>query len=524
MARENWTSSIGFILASAGSAIGLGNIWKFPYMAGENGGGTFVLVYVLCVAFIGLPVMCSEMLIGRHTRRNVINAMGKVEHLAGTTPVRFVLSVLSASLAVLFATLQAWLPAAVAIFGVWAFARRGFAALGWVCTAVALAILSYYAVVGGWIVEYIWRAASGALAPEVTAGAAGDAAAMAQAAGTAFGAYVADPWRVLVGFVIFMALTGVVLLGGIQAGIERMSKILMPALFILLLVVIVRSVTLPGAWEGIVFLLKPTAAALTPKVVLMALGQVFFSLSLGMAITVTYGSYLHKEHNILRAAGWVGVLDTLAALLAGLAIFPAVFAVGLEPTQGPGLIFGALPAVFDAMWLGPVWATCFFVMLLIAAVTSSVALLECGATVFIERLRHGHRRCSRRKAVFIGFVLCTLMGLLAVFSTADWSRMPAFGRVMDACMGDLSLGNWFDTLDNFASNWCLPFTALAITLLVGWVWTPRRAAPELLAAGEEGRFPAWIPRLWGFLVRWVSPIGIILVFLNLTGLLGKLIP
>ena len=300
MTRENWTSSIGFILASAGSAIGLGNIWKFPYMAGENGGGTFVLVYVLCVIFIGLPVMCSEMLIGRHTRRNIINAMGKIERLSANQNVRFVMSALSAGMAVAFATMHAWLPVVLALVGVYLFAKKGFAILGWICTIVALAILSYYAVIGGWIVEYIRLSLTGTLVPEAIDGAA--ATAVAQTSQTAFGAYIADPWRVLVGFVIFMAVTGWMLLGGIRAGIERMSKILMPLLFILLLVVIVRSVTLPGAGEGIKFLLKPTMDAFTPQVVLMALGQVFFSLSLGMAITVTYGSYLHKEHNVWRRA------------------------------------------------------------------------------------------------------------------------------------------------------------------------------------------------------------------------------
>lgn len=522
MSRENWTSSIGFILASAGSAVGLGNIWKFPYVAGQNGGGSFVLVYVLCVLLIGLPVMCSEMLIGRHARRNIINAMGKVEHIAGMSPVRYVLSVLSAGLAVAFAQMEAWAMVVAALFGVWVFARKGFAAIGWVCTAVALAILSYYAVVGGWIVEYIWRSATGALVTGHVAGAdvTAEAAQIAADSGASFVAYMGNPWRVLVGFLVFMGLTGAVILGGIQAGIERVSKVLMPALFVLLLVVIARSVTMPGAWEGVVFLLKPTAAGFTPKVVLMALGQAFFSLSLGMAITVTYGSYLHKEHNILRAAGWVGVLDTLAALLGGLAIFPAVFAVGLEPSAGPGLIFGALPATFGEMWGGPVWATCFFAMLLIAAVTSSASLLECGATVFIERLRRGHRRGSRRMAVLVGFLLCGGMGLLTVFSTADWAHLPALGRWMRAGMGKLALGSWFDTLDNFASNWCLPFTALAITLLVGWVWTPRRAAPELLASGEADTFPRWVLVVWGVLVRWVAPIAIIVVFLNSTGFLS----
>ena len=513
MARENWTSSIGFILASAGSAIGLGNIWKFPYVAGQNGGGSFVLVYVLCVLLIGLPVLCAEMLIGRHTRRNVINAMGKIELFQPTAKhgraMRLLLVVLSLGLAAAFAWMHAWLMVAVALFGAGAFYRKGFAAAGWICTGVALAILSYYAVVGGWIVEYLWRSVTGALA----AGGSDVAA-----SGKAFAAYSSNPLRVLIGFVVFMGLTGAVILGGIQSGIERVSKVLMPALFVLLLVVIVRSVTLPGAWDGVVFLFKPTSAGFTPKVVLMALGQAFFSLSLGMAITVTYGSYLHREQNIIRAGGWVGILDTLAALLGGLAIFPAVFSMGLEPSAGPGLIFGALPSIFSQMWWGPFWASCFFFMLLIAAVTSSAALLECGATVLIERLRKGHKRRSRRTAVLVAFVGVTLLGLLTVFSTADWSALPCLGEAMKHAMGNLCLVSWFDTLDNFASNWVLPFTALAIALLVGWVWTPRKAQRELLAEGEENTFPAWVLTLWGFLIRWVAPIAIVIVFLHATGL------
>ncbi len=496
----------------------MGNIWKFPYLAGENGGGTFVLVYLVCVALIGLPVMCSEMLIGRQTRRNIINAMGKIELLSGPSPVRYVLSLLALAMGAIFWTLEAWLLVAAAIFAAWAFAKRGFAAMGWVCTAVALVILSYYAVVGGWIIEYIWRSITGALV-ETTPAAAGDAVRVASDAGKSFAAYSASPGRVLIGFTLFMTLTGVIILGGIQAGIERMSKILMPALFILLLVVIGRSVTLPGAWEGVVFLFKPTAAAFTPKVVMMALGQAFFSLSLGMAITVTYGSYLHKEHNILRAAGWVGILDTFAALLSGLAIFPAVFAIGLKPSAGPGLIFGALPATFNEMWLGPVWATCFFSMLLIAATTSSVSLMECGATVLIERLRKRHRRCSRKVAVLITVAFCTVLGLLAVFSTADWSNIPTVGKGAQLLMGRLADNSWFDLLDTFTSNWCLPFAAMAVVLLVGWVWTPRRAAPNLLASGEGSTFPRWLLTLWGISVRWVAPIALLLLFLNFAGIL-----
>ncbi len=512
MARENWASSIGFILASAGSAIGLGNIWKFPYMAGENGGGSFVLVYILAVLLIGLPVMCSEMLIGRKTKRNVINAMGKIELLSSQQHVRYVLSGLALGFAAIFWIMNAWLLVVFALLGAALLAWKGFAIVGWLCTGVALIILSYYAVVGGWIIEYIWQSMTGSLV---------EMASSAKAM-TTFMTYMADPWRVSIEFLIFMGLTAAILFGGIQSGIERVSKILMPALFILLIVVILRGVTLPGAMEGVRFLLKPTAAGFTPKVILMALGQAFFSLSLGMAITVTYGSYLSKRQNILKAAGWVGILDTCASIFAGLAIFPAVFAAGLQPNSGPGLIFGALPATFNAMPLGSLWATCFFVMLLFAAVTSSASLLECGATVFIERVRTNRRRCPRKKAVLIGMITCTLLGLLTVFSSADWSAMPTFGKMMEATMGELYAGNWFDFIDNIASNWCLPFTALAITLLIGWGWTPQKAAPELLAQGEEGSMRHLLG-VWGFLIRWIAPIAILFVFLHSSKLLSRLL-
>lgn len=505
MARETWTSSFGFILAAAGSAIGLGNAWRFPYMAGQNGGGTFVLVYVLCVLLVGLPVLCAEMVIGRHTHRNIINAMGKVESLSGNRWVRYLLCVFSAALAVVFGSAHAWLPMALALFGIFAFAKKGFAAIGWLATGAALAILSYYAVIGGWVIDYIWRSVSGSLMV---------------ADPNAFTDYLSNPLRVCIGLLIFMVITAGVILGGIQSGIERMSKILMPSLFILLLVVIARSVTLPGAWDGIVFLFKPTAAAFSPKVVLMALGQAFFSLSLGMSIMVTYGSYLGREQNVLKSALCVGALDTCAALLCGLAIFPAVFATGQDPAAGPGLIFNVLPETFRSMWLGPVWATCFFIMLLIATVTSAISLLECWVTVGIERVRRSHRRGSRMTHTLWGLVGITLLGLLTAISTLDWSMAPWLEKITRPLMGELTFGNWLDTLDNFASNWCLPFAALAATLLVGWCWLPRRAAPELLAAGEEWTFPRWILRLWGLLVRWVAPIVIVLIFLNLTGFLN----
>ncbi|MDO4527947.1 MAG: sodium-dependent transporter [bacterium] len=505
MARENWGSSLGFILAAAGSAIGLGNIWKFPYMVGENGGGSFVLVYLLCIVLIGLPVLCSEMLIGRSMKRNVINAMSKLEQLSHRPIMRTILCLLATGLVTLFFYAHACGLVILSALAIWAFSKKGFAIAGWICTIVALVILSYYAVVGAWIVEYIWRSLSNTLTT-----------------GASFDNYISSPWHVLPSFIIFMTLTGIVVWGGIQKGIELASKILMPALFILLLIIIGRSLTLPGAMEGVKFLFKPTMEAFSPKVCLMALGQAFFSLSLGMAIAVTYGSYMKRKQNILRSAGCVGILDTLAALLAGLAIFPAVFSIAGPSgvTAGPGLIFGVLPQVFDAMFWGPVWAICFFTMLLFAAVTSSASLLECGATVFIERMRQGHKRLSRSKAVLFGFIGCTLLGFLTVASTADWSNIPWVEKATRWFMGDLTQGTWFDTVDNFASNWCLPFVAFITVLLVGWAWNPRKLAPKLLAEGDDIQRYAWLLNTWSFLVRWVAPIAILCVFLSFTGLVN----
>ncbi len=511
--RELWNSKIGFILASAGGAIGLGNIWKFPYVTGQNGGGAFVLVYLFCVLLLGLPIMCSEMLIGRHTHRNVINAMGKIDLVARRnkiTPLIALLTFASLLGALYLFSIQSWLLGTTLVVASWGFYRRGFMMLGWLGAIVAFSIMTYYGVIGGAILDYIVRALSGGLN-----------VATPKMAEEIFTGYINTPWRVLAGFVAFNVATGFIILGGVRAGIERVSKVLMPVLLILLLVVIVRSVTLDGAMEGVVFFLKPDLSKITGDVFLAALGQAFFSLSLGMAITITYGSYLGKKENIINSSLWVGLLDTIAALLAGLAIFPAVFAMGLEPGGGPGLIFHTLPATFNQIpgGMGWVWAALFFIMLTIAALTSAASILETIVSIVLDRMRVKRARFSRKTATIMALVAASLVGCLSVFSFASWEHFPTLKSVVGFLVGDFFLkGSWFDTLDNVISNWCLPVVALGVVLLVGWEWKAEIAAKELLPEGDQ-TFPKWTVRLWCFLVRFICPISIILVFLSSAGLL-----
>lgn len=331
--RENWGSSFGFILAAAGSTVGLGNIWKFPYLTGMNGGGAFVLVYLCAVLLVGLPLMLCEMIIGRRSKQTNFAAFRALDNR------RVGLRRLVVSFAVLaalfFFVAGRPAPAILALVIGGGFYFWGFAMVGLGCLLVAMFILSYYAVVGGWIIEYVWQSFSVGL-PDSIAG-----------ARDVFANYVSDPLQVLRGYMIFLFLTLLILWGGIRKGIERWTKILMPLLFLLLLAVMLRSMTLPGARAGIEFFLKPDFSRLTAAGVLEAIGHSFFTLSLAMGITITYGSYLRPLQNIFSASLWIVGLDTLASLMAGLAIFPAVSAMGQAPAAGPSLIFHTLPYTFS---------------------------------------------------------------------------------------------------------------------------------------------------------------------------------
>jgi NSS family neurotransmitter:Na+ symporter len=329
--RDGFASKFGIIAAAAGSAIGLGNIWKFPYITGIYGGAAFIIVYLICIAIIGAPVMLSEFTIGRRAQKN---AIGSFKKLAPGKP---------------------WFIA------------------GWMGFLAAFAILSFYGVVAGWALDYIVKAVTNSFAgsdPEAIAG--------------IFTGLISQTWTPIFWQVVFMALTAGVVLGGIKDGIEKYTKILMPMLLVIIVILDIRAVTLPGAGEGVAFLFKPNWSLITSEAILSALGHAFFSLSLGMGTMITYGSYIGKKENLGEVALQVTLADTAIALLAGLAMFPAVFAYGIEPSAGPGLVFITLPNVFQQMPGGYIFQILFFVLLSVAALTSSVSILEVVVAYFHE--------------------------------------------------------------------------------------------------------------------------------------------
>ncbi len=436
--REKWHSRLGFVVAAAGSAVGLGNIWKFPYITGENGGAAFLLLYLAIVFTIGLSVILAEVAIGRAGQTDALSAFKALGHRAWTI---------------------------VGVIGL----------------LVAFLILSFYAVIAGWTIAYVVKSADGAFNGEDIG-----------AIGNSFVAFISNPWQPIVYQAIFVVLTVVVVLKGVASGIERVSKILMPILFFILLALVARSLTLPGAGAGLAFFLAPDFSKIDGTVFMAALGQAFFSLSIGMAAMLTYGSYLDRNTRIGRSAWYIVSLDTLVAILAGLAILPAVFAFGLDPKAGPALTFITLPTVFQAMPGGMVFGTAFFVLLLIAALTSSVSLLEPLVAIFRDR---GFGRVPT--TIAIGIVVF-LLGVPSSLSQGVWADYKIFG------MGFL------DLLDYLTSNIMLPVSGLLIAVFVGWVLGPR-AADEVTMDGEH---PGIFITVWIFILRFVAPVAILAILVN----------
>lgn len=436
--REQWGSKMGFVLAAAGSAVGLGNIWRFPYITGQNGGAAFVLVYVALVFIIGFSIMLAEMAIGRHAQLNAVGSFRKIK--GGAWPI-----------------------------------------VGWMGVTAGFIILSYYGVIGGWTMAYIVKSFTGLMG-----------AASAGQAGDVFGAFVTKPGGVIAWQALFMAVTIYIVYKGIGGGIEKYCKILMPALFLLLLILIVRSVTLPGAGAGISFYLKPDFSKLTGGALGAALGQAFFSLSLGMGCIITYGSYLGKKEMLPGAAMQVCFLDTMVALLAGLVIFPAVFAFGLDAGAGAGLTFITLPNVFGQMPGGAVWSGLFFLLLFVAALTSAISLLEVVAAYFIDEMKW-----SRTKAAWImgGFIF--LLGIPSALGVAGGIPKLA-GR------------DFLDSADFLASNILLPLGGLFIALFVGWFWTD--GAKQEVENNGAAPFSLYVPWLW--ICRVVAPLAIAYIFIT----------
>lgn len=452
--RGHWGSKLGFVLAAAGSAVGLGNIWKFPYITGENGGGIFVLIYLACIALVGLPVMMAEIFIGRTAQCSPVGAFRALSRPGSP-----------------------WI--IIGGFGVVA----GFV------------ILSYYSVVAGWALHYVYLSATGTFQSLDAGG-----------IGALFGSVFANPTINLGWHAVFMVLTVAIVMAGVRGGVERWARILMPLLFAMMVLLLFRAMTTPGFGTAIEFLFAPHTERLTAAGVLEALGHAFFTLSLGMGAMITYGSYLQREDDLVATSVTVGVLDTVIAVLACMVLFPIIFSYGMEAAAGPGLVFVSLPIAFSQMTGGVIWATVFFVLLTFAALTSAISLLEVTASVLIDE-----KGWSRARAVVTCGTIIFVVGIPSALSGTE-------GNFFNTGMVDLTANifgegngkNWFDTFDYLASNWLLPLGGLGIALFTAW---------RVGGAAREQGFKTgsrWGRLYWGwlFLLRWIVPIGVTLVFLH----------
>lgn len=444
--RDVFASKLGVVAAAAGSAVGLGNIWKFPYITGVYGGAAFLFVYLGFILAIGLPVMLSEFIIGRRSRSN---AFGSFKKLAPGTSWKM-----------------------VGLLGVGA----------------AFMILAFYGVVAGWSMEYIIKAVSNGFASKSP-----------EQLGNVFVEFIESPVKPLVLQVVFMVLTGAIVIIGVKDGIEKYAKILMPILVLLIIVLDVRAVTLKGAGEGLRFLFHPDFSKLTGEGVLSALGHAFFSLSLGMGTLITYGSYINNRNNLVKTAIQVTAADTIIALLAGIAIFPAVFAFGIEPSSGPGLVFITLPNVFLQMPGGGLFSILFFLLLTVAALTSSISILEVVVAYFLEELN-----MKRKSATLLATILITIVGVMCSLSMGVGKEYKLFGL------------NFFDLLDWISANMLLPLGGLFISLFIGWYLGRKVVRDEVDKGGSMS--DVFMP-IFMFLVKIVAPVAIAVVFLSGLGLI-----
>lgn len=433
--RENWGSRFGFIMAAAGSAVGLGNIWRFPYLTGENGGGAFIAIYLVFILLIGVSVMLAEFAIGRRSKLAAVGAYKSIDNR-------------------------------------WTFA-------GVLGVISAFFIMGFYPVVGGWASAYIVKSSTGLLSGAVPIG-------------EVFNTFIANPIQPLLWMLGFLIVNVVIVAKGIAGGIEKAGKVLMPTLFVLLVAIAVRSMTLPGAGAGIEFLFKPVWSNVDGSTILAALGQAFFSLSLGMGCMITYGSYLSKEENLMSSALTVTILDTSIAILAGLAIFPALFAFGMEPTQGPGLVFVVVPQIFAEMGaLGPLFSTIFFIALTVAALTSSVSLLEVVVAYLIDQ-----KNMARTKAVYLTGGIMVFTGILSSLSMGLMSGVTIFGA------------GFFDLFDILTDKIFMAIGGMLLAIFVGW-FMKKEDLKEELTNGGTIKFALF--DVWYNLIKYVIPVAIAIV-------------
>ena len=424
--HTQWASNLGFILATAGAAIGLGNLWKFPYLMGKNGGFQFLLMYIVFVFLLGLPIMITELSIGRMTGKGPIAAYTELSPK-----------------------------------------MKKIGVVGVLC---AFIITSYYSVIGGWIIKYIISYLTTMQAP------------------VDFSGYIAQPLEPVIWHFVFMLCVIVICYKGTK-GIEKASTFMMPVLFVILIIMVVRALTLPNSEKGLEFMFKMTGEFKWSSIS-AALGQVFYSLSLCMGITITYGSYLNKKENIPKNVGIVALLDTFIAILAGVAIFPTVFSFGLEPSQGPGLTFGTLPKVFSSMAGGGFFALMFFVLMFFAALTSAIALLECVTSAVLNQFH-----CSRKKAVWTTGLLICIVGIPSALS---------FGVLSDVTILNYSV---FDFMGMLTDNILMPIGGILMCIYIGWVWGPKRIIEHIESNGMAFK----LKKAWLICIRFITPILVIIV-------------
>ena len=448
--RVNFGSKLGAILAAAGSAVGLGNVWRFPYEAGNNGGAAFIIIYLVCVLILGLPIMVSEFILGRHSKASTGGAY----------------AILSPG------TQWKW--------------------VGYMGVLTGFLILGYYVVVAGWTLEYIMQSALGNFNGK-----------SAQDFISMFNVFSSNPWRPLIWVIVFTLLTHFIIVKGVKNGIEKSAKLLMPILFILVILLGICSLTLPGADKGVEFLFMPDFSKVTGSVVLGAMGQAFFSLSLGMGCLSTYASYFGPETKLGNTAVSVSVIDCLIAILSGIIIFPAAFAVGIQPDAGPSLIFITLPNVFQQAfgsmpWLATLCAIAFYVLLAVAALTSAISLHEV-PTAFLHE-KFGFTRGRSAKIVTAGILI---LGIASSLSLGDWSGFTIFGK------------NIFDSLDFLTAKIMLPLGGMLASIFVGWILDKKIVKEEV---SNNGTLKASYYKIFIFILRYIAPIGIAIIFINELGL------
>ncbi len=441
--REHWGSKLGFVLAAAGSAVGLGNIWKFPYVTGSNGGAAFVLIYLLFVLILGLPIMIAELVIGRHTEKDPVGAF---KLMAGRSP---------------------------------------WTIVGYLGVLSGFFILSFYSVVGGWTIGYIVKSISGSVA----------ALHDSDSAKSLFSAFTSDPLQMIFYNLLFIVSCMFIVIKGIKNGVERWNKILMPLLFIILFVLIGKGLTMEGGLSGLSFFLKPDFSKITAASIIAAMGQAFFSLSLGMGAMITYGSYLSPNEKILNSAFYIVILDTLVAILAGLAIFPAVFAMNMSPQEGAGLIFHIIPVVFGNMPYGSIFSVLFFILLFIAALTSGISLLEVITAYTIDELGW-----KRQRAVLVFGSIIFLLGIPSALS---------FGVLADAKL--LGALTFFDFMDKLTTNYMLPIGGFCIAVFLGWKYGLDKTIHEL----DPDTKIISLKELWAFFIKFISPVLVLILFIML---------